>query len=396
MSTAAPDELSRDELYRLVWEKPATQVAKDLGVSGSIITRICRQLRVPKPTLGYWAKAAHGHKVRKPPLPPLKPGQKEIWQIQRANVEGQLSASRRKMEPVTSELDEETQKWLVRDLPEHKWIRTTRTALKGAWSTREGRLHPKHDVPHLSMSTSKDSLERALTFFNRLIHLAEREGVRVALSTAPPKPKNVWERPSGTTPSKIVMFFWNDQPVGVHLNEKMRRSEKPQSRFYDRFDYYGTGLLDCSLVDVSGYKGRYQWKDGKHQQIEEFIPLIIASMKVAAEQHSEYVVQREIEAERQKRIDSMMSALYRQQNREEAAAKAAVEDAAYYCEAESLRAYATAAEKMLDAHGLSTGPGSTTGYWLQWLRLRADMIDPLTKTREPWRQFSKDVLRHDD
>jgi hypothetical protein len=392
MSTAPSDQLSREDLYRMVWEKPATQIAKDLGVSGSIITRVCRQLNVPKPSLGHWAKTAHGHKVRKPPLPPLKPGEEGTWQIQRTNVEGQRSARRQREEAVEPELDEETREWLAKDLPEHKWVRTTKASFKGTWTSREGRFYQNRNVPHLCMFTSKEARERSLAFLNRVVHLAEKEGIRVCPIDPPPKePSNRWNTPE-PTPSQVVMFHWKGQPIGIQLNEKMRRIEKAEPKSYDRFDYVPTNLLDCSLYDASGYTGRYQWKDGKTQRIEEFIPSIVESIKVAAEQKTAYLAQRAIEEERQKRIDSMMAALHWQQYREENAAKQAMEDASLFAKAEILRSYAAAAEAKLNSRGERTEPGSELGLWLQWLRMRADMIDPLAEGEEPWSRFTEDVL----
>jgi hypothetical protein len=46
-------ELSREELFALVWEKPAREVAKELGVSDVAIGKLCARLQVPKPPRGY-------------------------------------------------------------------------------------------------------------------------------------------------------------------------------------------------------------------------------------------------------------------------------------------------------------------------------------------------------
>lgn len=380
----------------MVWEKPATQIAKDLGVSGSIITRVCRQLNVPKPSLGHWAKTAHGHKVRKPPLPPLKPGAEGTWQIQRANVEGQRSAHQQRNEAVEPKLDEEMKEWLARDLPEHKWVRSTKASFKGTSTSREGRFYQNRTVPHLCVFTSKEARDRSLAFLNRVVHLAEKEGIRVCPDDPPPRNSpSRWNAPE-PTPSQVVMFHWNNQSIGIQLNEKMRRIEKAEPKSNYLYDYVPTNLLDCSLYDAPGYTGRFQWKDGKIQRIEEFIPLIVASIKVAADQKSVYLVQRAIEEERKKRINSMMEALRWQQYQEENAAKQAMEDAASFAKAELLRSYATAAEARLKSRGERTTPESDLGLWLQWLRLRADMIDPLAKGETPWRRFTENVLIHEE
>ncbi len=65
--------IGRKQLYDLVWSKPRTQLAKELGVSDVMIGKMCRQLNVPAPMPGYWASLAAGANAKrryvKPDLP---------------------------------------------------------------------------------------------------------------------------------------------------------------------------------------------------------------------------------------------------------------------------------------------------------------------------------------
>ena len=60
--------LSREELFALVWEKPTSEVAKELGVSDVAVAKLCTRLQVPKPPRGYWARVQSGQVPRRPPL----------------------------------------------------------------------------------------------------------------------------------------------------------------------------------------------------------------------------------------------------------------------------------------------------------------------------------------
>ena len=62
------DSTSREELFALVWERPATEVARELGISDVMLGKLCRRLQVPKPPRGYWARVASGKTSRRPPL----------------------------------------------------------------------------------------------------------------------------------------------------------------------------------------------------------------------------------------------------------------------------------------------------------------------------------------
>lgn len=67
----------RSELYEQVWTEPMTKVAARLGVSDVALAKVCRKLGVPSPPRGYWAKRQFGQTPRRPPLSPLRAGQKE-------------------------------------------------------------------------------------------------------------------------------------------------------------------------------------------------------------------------------------------------------------------------------------------------------------------------------
>jgi hypothetical protein len=47
---------TREELYDLVWSRPISKLAKELGVSDVGLAKACKRADVPLPGLGYWAK----------------------------------------------------------------------------------------------------------------------------------------------------------------------------------------------------------------------------------------------------------------------------------------------------------------------------------------------------
>ncbi len=66
---------TRKELYELVWSRPRTALAKEIGVSDVAITKYCKAARIPTPAVGYWSKLAAGRKPPRVPLPSRLPGQ---------------------------------------------------------------------------------------------------------------------------------------------------------------------------------------------------------------------------------------------------------------------------------------------------------------------------------
>jgi hypothetical protein len=68
-------ELTRQELYDLVWSEPVYKVAERYRISGVGLAKICRKASIPLPERGYWNRIQAGHKIRRQALRPLKTGE---------------------------------------------------------------------------------------------------------------------------------------------------------------------------------------------------------------------------------------------------------------------------------------------------------------------------------
>lgn len=387
--------IRRDELYRLIWEKPATEIAKDWGISGSMLTRICQKLNVPKPTVGHWAKVAHGKKYRKPRLPKLKDGGREEWQINRDGARQQRESAQREKEVPKIELSPEIEEILHGDLEEHLWVKNTRSSTRRDKYSKDGRLEQRHDRKHFAVTTSDEHLERALEFLNRLLHLAEQEGVKIGQKRKEEDTSKSWQSRRSSDPSKIGKLCWAEQQIGLRINEKFKRTEKEGDRFWNRYEYHPTGMLEFTLTNTCGGGVRCTWKDGKRQKIEDFFLQIIAAVKEAAVHKGDYLARRKIERERQRQIDAVMESVRGQMYREDYAFKEVEKEASQLAEAEKIRAYADSAERRFaDQYGPeAVAPESDIGLWLQWIRIRADWIDPLLKGTQPWKKVVRDVIK---
>src|ERR1043166_9305266 len=72
--------ITRDELYKEIWNEPATKLAHRYDVSSSYLARVCEALNVPHPPRGYWARKAVGEKIPVPALPAAAPGDPLGWE----------------------------------------------------------------------------------------------------------------------------------------------------------------------------------------------------------------------------------------------------------------------------------------------------------------------------
>lgn len=70
--------INRNNLYDLVWTKPAKTLATELGISDVMIAKICKKHRIPKPGLGYWSRLENGYKDPVIPLPSINDKRLEV------------------------------------------------------------------------------------------------------------------------------------------------------------------------------------------------------------------------------------------------------------------------------------------------------------------------------
>ena len=47
---------SKEDLEKIIWEKPTTKIAEDFGVSDKAVEKWCKSYKISKPPRGYWTK----------------------------------------------------------------------------------------------------------------------------------------------------------------------------------------------------------------------------------------------------------------------------------------------------------------------------------------------------
>jgi hypothetical protein len=72
--------VSREALYEEVWADPMLEVATRYEVSSSYMARLCRNLGIPTPPVGYWARLRAGGSASRPKLPAARPGEDIEWE----------------------------------------------------------------------------------------------------------------------------------------------------------------------------------------------------------------------------------------------------------------------------------------------------------------------------
>lgn len=170
-------EFTRKELYEKIWTKPMTHVAKEVGLSDVGLGKVCKKHNIPKPSLGYWAKIAHGYKIKKPRLPALEKGASDRIIIigyvppKPPLDEKQLDVAQREVNRVNKIIASVS----VADSDEaiHSLIIRARKNFSYARTLENGILLPQCKY-HLDLKVTKDSLDRALSILNGLFKLLDQ------------------------------------------------------------------------------------------------------------------------------------------------------------------------------------------------------------------------------
>lgn len=283
---------SRREFYELVWSKPMTHLAKELGVSDVALHKVCRKHAIPNPPAGWWAKKAAGKKVQQIMLPEqvgddragvitIRPVTVGEWQaLADASAQKIATNSEGEVEPVQPK-------------PSAK-VRATLAALRQATPNFQGLVEIKH--PGLiQCSVAKSSVARLANILAQLEAMAKIQGFSL------------------TDDDKPCRFTNGEQSVTFTVNETFRREKHEPTqkekaalagwerrrkannwRYLDNdpyprppdWDYSPTGELSIDLETVWSYHHsmpRRAFKDGKRQRLEYMAAKVAIGIVIVAE-----------------------------------------------------------------------------------------------------------------
>ena len=149
-------DLTREQLYELVWSTPVLKLAEQFGVSNVAIAKRCWRLAIPRPPRGYWAKLEFGKNPSRPPLPPSR----------------EEMAAREAQKPFIGEIRLPAEGAPLHPLAEQYLARL----LSSKPSAGEKRLHLK--VPEFpTTEMSKAQAPRAAQAFHAILTVVEPRGI---------------------------------------------------------------------------------------------------------------------------------------------------------------------------------------------------------------------------
>jgi hypothetical protein len=352
--------ITRQQLYDLVWSKPATKVGLDYGVTGNAVAKACIKLRIPRPPRGYWAKLAFGKNVARPALSPLEAGQKDSTTL------GEYAEKRRQVSVIETPAIVPTPAEVITKT--HPAVQKTRVAFRGAEKDRSyGTLMGKVGFQHINVSVTKEQLDRALIILNQLAWHLERNGFDFEEQKDRHGLLQLVYRSTGTK-----LDFSLREAVERYERE-LTAEEKARSWVWDKWRYRATGRLKIALGEYHPQGSRKSWSDGKIQKLDDQISEVVEGFVICAQgkhaQELEWAAQR-------RRWDEEAKARAEAERRRatEERRRAELQSASSnWMAARTLSAFVDACEAQIRTNS----PTTEQGEWISWARAVARTIDPL-------------------
>lgn len=343
-------EVSVEELYQLIWEKPIHTLSKEFGVSDVGLAKICKRNGIPRPERGYWARLYSGQKIKTPPLPKsakrnhiIRITKTETIEIPAENI----STPRPLIVPDTLSdahpLMEITRKYARFDKKEASYV-----------SFQE-------KVRCLNIHTTRSTFERALRIMDATIKALEWEGMQVIIN----------ER-GGT-----CIVADNGEHIEFSIREALKKEQTALDPIEDRFsisigrthrtDYVPSGKLHLELDGHTGVRSR--WRDTDKRPLEK----ALGDFTICVQKTGIALRQRHLEWEEWHRLREEEAQLRREEERKETELEQQLTNFRY---TETLSRY---------IHALRNGIVSATGRkpegkaaeWLAWLESRVKTYDPV-------------------
>jgi hypothetical protein len=372
---------NRDRLYEEVWTSPVERVAKKYGVSGTALAKVCRKLNVPLPGRGYWARAEVGKQDPKPPLPPLKEGEKaEIVASRSVSPLVQVGIREETKRLTAAERDADNRIEVAASLERpHPIVRDALKLLREA----KWRDPITHAEQCLDVDVTLTCLDRALRIMDALIKALVARGFAVEVTPLGPKDQwgNTYFERSVATPSRTVVRI-GEERVQFGIEEAHDSVEVPRKKStFDSLFPRGperearpNGKLMIKIRNPPMSSSvRQTWRDGKTQRVEECLNDVVRGLILMAEAIRAERLERE---ERDRRWEEERRRAAEEAKRL-ADEKAKVDELdGYLSRWRRVREIYAFVEDVIRARG-PIPLGSKLDKWIDWVRAYARSIDPL-------------------
>lgn len=362
--------ITRDELYKLVWQTPMSRLAEDFGVTGNGLAKACDRLDVPYPPRGYWAKKAAGKPVITFKLPPRRDRIPEATDIHRTPPKPaplpQATQSATEAAKLVAEI-------AVPDGLErlHPRVRAWLAEHRQEQREREQENKRRRRDEFWSRPLLPDLTERDLYRFR--VTSAIFEGVEKAGGKIEDSPV-----------TGKVTFSVDGMSVACSIVEKLVKSLKTWEEqkkwtaypLHHQSGLTSSGYLRVSITSYLG-QGSRQWIETEKSRMAQFLPEIVGGIMAAGPILAERKREQEEQARRYREEEARRYELRRLKEIDDKQWARFREYAANWDERAKLNTFLSELEARLASEGDADVGDRSLSQWIEWARQRIRELDPL-------------------
>lgn len=388
-TTRTAKDLSREELYTLVWERPLNRVGPELGLDGPRLAKLCDKRQVPYPPPGYWQKKAVGRALAPTPLPA-----EEVVAVKelapRTSRAPRSTAVASKKSPAVALPKEER-------APEPPSIIDAKETEKDDGLDPLDGLHPK--IKAWIAEHKREQKERAQENRRRrndiwswgkslLDDLTPRDLYRFrASSTLCRAIEAAGGRVKEADIHGKLTFTVGGRDIECMVKEKMsrpiKRPEGEAAKWTAYPHYHNSGLTSSGFLraQISTWLPgeQPQWIESPRKPFSRFIPAIVETVVASVPRLIEWERKREEDRRRYEEQERRRWELRRLKEIDDARWSRFRSAATNWQEKQLLDAFITELEARLASEGDQAIGERTTTEWLDWAKDRAAELDPFAE-----------------
>jgi len=356
--------ISRKELYLLIWKTPITTISEKHNIPDTIIRNICKKLEIPTPSSGYWSKLKFKKTVEIPPLPKIKNDNKQTGL---KFVDGQMIYEEH-FQTAFYRIKKEIENTpnISLKVPEkltkpHPLIKAAKADIKNykkpkGWMFKENIRYTSQNI--VNIEVGKNNVLKALCFMDALLKLLKKRNHTVEI--------NGYH-------TEVIIF---NERITIRCREILKRIKIKDPDY--RFNWEHSELVPSGIIafEIGESYWKREWRETSTKPLETKLSNIVASLELKAQKikehrienekwHSEYEKQRKIKEERRKKIEN-----------EVAKFNMLKENAKKWNETQQLRVYIQAVETNAIKSQTLTEELKT---WIIWANNKVDWYDPIIK-----------------
>ena len=374
-------QLSRAELYALVWSEPMKTLSARFGISDVALKKTCVRAEIPTPDRGYWAKKEAGKSTLQDALSARPPGMGDEviiggggnywhWHLSDEELLGpippppefaeSIEAVRERIAKVVGKLT------VPRDIV--TWHPAIDRLLKEDDKRREKQLAARYQMSWDNPMFDAPIERRRLRILNTLLLATARMNGKPTIS--------------GREARSIHLTFYQ-QHVGIRFDRPKRPGGRGRTeRGAEASD---TKLCLSILESLGSDKERVSWRDEEGSRLESRLAEIAIQLILTAElQHRESAIRRYQwrverkaqleEEERERKLKAERAERERRKRLERARIERLLKAAAAFQQAGAIRKYVEAIRLTMSSSEACSP--EELERWSQWALSEADRIDP--------------------